>query len=104
MRGESVAREVDETTLDVGVDQLDADAVAHVETLESALQPPFGRRLEDPHPRSLRGGAGDQGVESLPNPDKSSAAADFRTRRSTFVAASSRSVQCFASSASSGMV
>ena len=34
-------------------------------------------------------------------PDRSSAAADFRTRRSTFVASSSRSVQCFASAASS---
>jgi len=33
----SVAREVDETTFDVGVDQLDVDAVAHVETLDSAL-------------------------------------------------------------------
>ena len=37
-------------------------------------------------------------------PERSSAAADFRTRRSTFVAASSCSVQCFASSVSSGMV
>src|SRR6266516_2459176 len=37
--GTSVAREVDETMLDVGVDQLDMDAVAHVETLEPALEP-----------------------------------------------------------------
>src|SRR5436190_20934680 len=63
LRGSSVAREVDETALDVGVDQLDVDAVAHVETLEPALQLPFGRRPEQPHPRSLRGGAGDDGVE-----------------------------------------
>ena len=61
--GRSVAREVYETTLDVGVDQLDTDAVAHVETVKPALEPAFRRRLEEPHPRSLRGGAGDDGVE-----------------------------------------
>ena len=42
--------------------------VAHVETLETALQPPFDRRLENPHPRSLRRGAGDEAVELLSNP------------------------------------
>jgi hypothetical protein len=63
LEGASIALEVDETALDVGVDQLDVDAVAHVETLEPALQPAFGRRLEEPHPRSLRGGTGDEGVE-----------------------------------------
>src|ERR1035441_9207226 len=64
----SVAREVDETALDVGADQLHADVVAHVETLEPALQPPFDRRLEDPYPRSLRRGAGDEAVELLSIP------------------------------------
>jgi hypothetical protein len=63
MRGASVAREVDETTLDVGVDQLDVDAVSHVQTLEPALQFPFRQRLEEPHPGSLRGSAGDDGIK-----------------------------------------
>ena len=63
MEGKSVAHKVDETALDVGTDQLDVNVVAHVETLETALQPAFRRRLEEPHPRSLRGGAGDDGVE-----------------------------------------
>ena len=61
--GPSVARKVDETALDVGVDQLDSKAVAHVQTLEAALEPAFRRRLEEPDPGSLRGGAGDDGVE-----------------------------------------
>jgi hypothetical protein len=50
----SVPHKVDETALDVGVDQFDADAVAHAETLESALEPAFCRRLEKPNPRSFR--------------------------------------------------
>ena len=61
--GRSVPREVYETTLDVGVDQLDTDAVAHVETVKPALEPAFRRRLEEPDPGSLRGCAGDDGVE-----------------------------------------
>src|ERR1035437_7797325 len=101
----SVAREVDETALDVGANQLHADVVAHVETLETALQPPFDRRLEDPHPCSLRRGAGDKAINSSPIlPDRSRAAADSRPRRSTLVASSSLSVQCLASSPNSGRV
>ena len=60
---ESVSREVDEAALDVGVEQFHADAVAYVETLEPALQLPFDRWLEEPHPGALRGRAGDEGVE-----------------------------------------
>ena len=61
--GGSVAHKVDEAALDVGVDQLDVDVVAHVKTLEPALQPAFGRRLEEPDPRAFIRCAGDDGVE-----------------------------------------
>src|SRR5512141_3477336 len=64
----SVAREVDETALDIGVDQFDLNVVAHVKTPEPAFQSPFRRRLENPNPRSLRGGAGDDRIEGLPHP------------------------------------
>jgi hypothetical protein len=43
--GASVAGEVDETALDVGVDEFDVNLPAHVETLEPALQSSFNGRL-----------------------------------------------------------
>ena len=63
MEDGSVAHKVDKTALDVGVDQFDVDTVAHVETLEPALQPAFGRRLEESDPRAFVRCAGDDGVE-----------------------------------------
>ena len=62
---ESVAREIDEPSFHVGLEQLDADTVAHIETLEAALQPAFHRRMEEPDPRSLFGSAGDERVERV---------------------------------------
>ena len=59
----SVAHKVYETALDVGVNQFDVDVVAHVETMETALQPAFGRRLEEPDPRAFVRCAGDDGVK-----------------------------------------
>ena len=64
----SVAGEVDETALDVGVDEFDMNAVAHVEALEPALQPAFSRRLEEPNPGAFVRSDSDDGVESLSNP------------------------------------
>lgn len=49
-----VTREVDETALDIGVDQLDADSVAHVQALKAALQPALRWRLEDADPCPFR--------------------------------------------------
>ena len=50
----SVTREVDETALDIGVDQFHADSIPHIQPLKAALHPAFRRRLEDADPRSLR--------------------------------------------------
>jgi hypothetical protein len=63
-----IAREVNEATLDVGADEFDTNAVTHIETLESPLEPSFDWKLAKSHPRSLRRGAGNEGVELLAHP------------------------------------
>ena len=60
-------REVDEAPLRVRPDQAHAHAVADVEPLESSLQTPSTGMLESLNPRALRSGAGDDGVEVLPD-------------------------------------
>jgi hypothetical protein len=39
------AGEIYETALDVGMDELDANVIAHLETLGTLREPPFGRWL-----------------------------------------------------------
>ena len=66
-RGSLYLREVDEASLRVRADQAHAHAVADVEPLDSALEPPFHRHAREPDPRALRSGAGDDCVELLPD-------------------------------------
>ena len=96
------ASEVDEAALDVRVHQLHADPIADIEAALAAHHPPFDRRVAGCAPRS----------PSPRHPSRcaskrwprrgasSSAAADLRTWRSTFVALSSCNVQCRARSVS----
>ena len=59
------AREVDEAALRIGVDQLHPHPVSDVEPFPASLHAPFHVRIQDPHPRALVGGAGDERVEAL---------------------------------------
>ena len=94
------------SALHVRADQLHAEPVADVQALEAALQSSFDGRMQQADPRALVGCAGDDGVELLADP-ATPAASPRRissTCRSTFFAASSSSVQCLASAASSSFV
>jgi hypothetical protein len=61
----SVAHEVDETALDLGVDQLNVDVIAYDQPLEPALWFPFCRSLKEPDPRGFVGCTRDAAVELL---------------------------------------
>jgi hypothetical protein len=94
--------EIDEAALDVGTNELHARTIAHVESLVSVHDLPSaaGRAIRTHVPFA------DAPVTMASNRSpirdcRRSAAADFRTRRSTLVALSSISVQCRASSPSS---
>jgi len=65
VRATSDAAEVYETALDVGVDEFDANGIAHFESLKTEREPAFGRRLEEPNPGAFVRCAGDDGVELL---------------------------------------
>src|SRR4051794_23884586 len=49
---------VDEAALDIRAQELHADAVADVDARIAANDASFNRRLQDPHPGALVGGAG----------------------------------------------
>jgi hypothetical protein len=57
------AGEVDETALDIGVEELHAQAIADVEPLLTLLDPTFDRRIEDARPGPLWSHAGQQTIE-----------------------------------------
>ena len=38
--------EINETTLNIGVEEFDANVITHFETLKTKREPAFGRRLE----------------------------------------------------------
>ena len=63
----SDAAEVDEAALDIGVEELDANVIAHFEAFKAEGQPAFGRRLEKPNPSAFVRCASDDGVELLSN-------------------------------------
>src|SRR3954466_6867464 len=57
--------EVNENPLDVSMKESDADVVAHIEAMKSALHSSFHWRPKSPHPCSFRAGSGNDGVELL---------------------------------------
>ncbi len=59
------AREIDEPALDIGLNELDLDAIAHVERLESANELPFRRGARDAHPNALARHSRDDRPEPL---------------------------------------
>ena len=65
VRRSTHACEIDEAALHVRVQELHANRVADVESLEALHQASFGERLRDAHPRALVGGPGDHGIELL---------------------------------------
>src|SRR2546425_5912696 len=58
-------REVDETPLDVRVDQFDAYLIADVEPLESTHHSTLDRRADNTHPGALLGGTSHDPFEPL---------------------------------------
>src|SRR5262249_41001147 len=58
---------VDETAHDVGVQELDTDMVANVETLETTHHFPFRRWVKDADPSAFLGSAGHNRVEASAN-------------------------------------
>ena len=56
-----------ETALHIGVNEYDANVIAHLETLRALHEPAFRRRLEEPHPGALVRGTSDDGIELLAN-------------------------------------
>ena len=60
--------EVDEAALRVRAHEVDADPVAHVESLLAPLDAALHRWVEDANPRTLRRRAGDDTVELLSDP------------------------------------
>ena len=59
------AREVDETALDIDVDELDLHVIADVEALEASHQPPLDGGPHDADPRAFRGRSGHERFEPL---------------------------------------
>ena len=51
--GLSLTHKVNESAFNVGVDELNSDAIAHVETLKATLDPAIGRRSKEPQPSAL---------------------------------------------------
>src|SRR5262249_51364135 len=60
--------EIDEATLDVGVDELDADAISDIELLESVHESSLSGRMNDSDPCPLRRSPGHDGIESFADP------------------------------------
>jgi hypothetical protein len=54
---------INETALDIRVNQFYAEMIPHFQTLEPARESAFGGRLEQPYPRAFVSGAGDNRVE-----------------------------------------
>src|SRR5262245_56682091 len=62
------ASEVDESALRVGMDESYPYPVADIETRGALFHAAFDRGVEDAHPGTLGGGAGDDAVELLAEP------------------------------------
>jgi hypothetical protein len=63
----SASSEVYESMFEVGVNELDTNPIADLEPVKAAHELPLCRGARDSDPRPLRGGTGDERVESLSN-------------------------------------
>ena len=59
---------IDISALHIRADQLHAEPVTDVQALKTAHQPSFNGRLQKTNPRTLVGCAGDESIESFPDP------------------------------------
>jgi hypothetical protein len=59
--------EVDKSALHIGVHQLHANPLTHVDPLETLRQFPLNWRMKQADPGALGGGAGDEGLEAFPD-------------------------------------